>query len=150
MRVVIQRVKSAEVKVQPDYQAKIDEGLLIFLGIENEDNQEDIDWLVRKISNMRLFADKNNRMNLSLLDTGFKAMVISQFTLHASTKKGNRPSFVKAGKPEMAEPIYNNFVEKLSESLSQKVKTGVFGGDMEVTLTNNGPVTIFMDSKDKY
>ena len=150
MRVVIQRVKSAEVKVQPDYQAKIDEGLLVLLGIEDEDNQEDIDWLVRKISNMRLFADENNKMNLSLLDTGFEAMVISQFTLHASTKKGNRPSFIKAGKPEMAEPLYENFVQKLSESLSQNVKTGIFGGDMKVSLINDGPVTIFMDSKEKY
>ena len=149
MRVVIQRVKSAEVNVQPDYQAKIDEGLLVFLGIEDEDNQEDIDWLVRKISNMRLFADENQKMNLSLLDTGFEAMVISQFTLHASTKKGNRPSFVKAGKPEMAEPVYENFIQKLSESLGQNVKTGIFGADMEVKLINDGPVTIFMDSKNK-
>jgi len=148
MRVVIQRVKQAEVKVNPNYQAEIQEGLLIFLGIENEDSQEDISWLVRKISNMRLFADENNRMNLSLLDTGYEAMVISQFTLHASTKKGNRPSFTKAGKPEMAEPLYEKFVQKLSESLSQKVKTGLFGGDMQVRLTNDGPVTILMDTKD--
>ena len=150
MRVVIQRVKSAEVEVQSHYQAKIDEGLLIFLGIENEDTQEDIDWLVRKISNMRLFADDDQKMNLSLLDTGYEAMVISQFTLHASTKKGNRPSFIKAGKPEMAEPLYENFILKISETLNQKVKTGVFGGDMQVTLINDGPVTIFMDSKEKY
>jgi len=149
MRVIIQRVKSAEVKVHPNYQANINEGLLIFLGIENEDKQEDINWLVRKISNMRLFADDNQKMNLSLLDTRFEAMVISQFTLHASTKKGNRPSFVKAGKPEMAEPLYENFIQKLKELLSQNVKTGIFGGDMEVTLINNGPVTILMDSKDK-
>lgn len=150
MRIVIQRVKSAEVVVKPHYLAKIDAGLLIFIGIESEDTQEDIDWLVRKISNMRLFADENKKMNLSLLDTGFEAMVISQFTLHASTKKGNRPSFVKAGKPEIAEPLYNNFVDKLSQSLGQDVKTGVFGGDMKVKLINDGPVTIFMDSKESY
>ena len=146
MRVVIQRVKSAEVNVKPKYHARIDEGLLIFIGIEDEDTQEDINWLVRKISNIRLFADDAKKMNLSLIDTGFEAMVISQFTLYASTEKGNRPSFIKAGKPEMAEPLYNNFVEKLSESLGQPIKTGVFGGDMQVSLINDGPVTIFMES----
>lgn len=149
MRVIIQRVKSAEVRVQPSYQAKINAGLLLFVGIEAQDKHDDIDWLVRKISNMRLFGDANNKMNLSLIDTGFEAMVISQFTLHASTKKGNRPSFIKAGKPEMAEPLYDDFIQKLAQALNQSVKTGIFGGDMQVELINDGPVTIFMDSKNK-
>jgi len=150
MRVVIQRVKQAEVIVKPDYLAEIQDGLLIFLGIEDEDTQEDIDWLVRKISRMRLFSDENGKMNLSLLDTGFEAMVISQFTLHASTKKGNRPSFTKAAKPEIAEPLYQNFIKTLEQNLNKVVKTGIFGGDMQVSLTNDGPVTIIMDSKEKY
>ncbi len=150
MRVIIQRVKQAEVNVKPDYHAEINEGLLIFLGIEDEDTQEDIDWLVRKISRMRLFSDEDGKMNLSLLDTSFESLVISQFTLHASTKKGNRPSFTKAAKPEIAEPLYEDFVKTLKQNLNKDVKTGVFGGDMQVCLTNDGPVTIFMDSKDKY
>ncbi|RRO12483.1 D-aminoacyl-tRNA deacylase [Flavobacteriaceae bacterium 14752] len=150
MRVILQRVKQAEVKVKPDYQAEINEGLLIFLGIEDEDTQDDIDWLVRKISRMRLFSDQDGKMNLSLLDTGFETLVISQFTLHASTKKGNRPSFTKAAKPAIAEPLYKAFANTLKQNLNKEVKTGIFGGDMQVRLTNDGPVTIFMDSKDKY
>ncbi|QTY25863.1 D-aminoacyl-tRNA deacylase [Flavobacterium sp. CS20] len=149
MRVILQRVKQAEVKVKPDYHAEIQEGLLIFLGIADEDTQDDIDWLVRKISRMRLFSDEAGKMNLSLLDTGFEAMVISQFTLHASTKKGNRPSFIKAAKPELAEPLYEAFANTLEQNLNKEVKTGIFGGDMQVTLTNDGPVTIIMDSRDK-
>ncbi|MGX1023754.1 D-aminoacyl-tRNA deacylase [Psychroflexus sp. MBR-150] len=149
MRVILQRVKQAEVKVKPDYHAEIQEGLLIFLGIADEDTQDDIDWLVRKISRMRLFSDEAGKMNLSLLDTGFEALVISQFTLHASTKKGNRPSFIKAAKPELAEPLYEAFANTLEQNLNKEVKTGIFGGDMQVTLTNDGPVTIIMDSRDK-
>lgn len=150
MRVIIQRVKQAEVLVKPDYHAEINEGLLIFLGIEDDDTQDDIDWLVRKISRMRLFSEEDGKMNLSLLDTGFEVLVISQFTLHASTKKGNRPSFTKAAKPAIAEPLYEAFAEALGQNINKKVKTGIFGGDMQVRLTNDGPVTIFMDSKDKY
>ncbi len=150
MRVILQRVKQAEVKVKPYYQAEIHEGLLIFLGIEDEDTQDDIDWLVRKISRIRLFSDQDGKMNLSLLDTGFEALVVSQFTLHASTKKGNRPSFTKAAKPAIAKPLYDAFANTLKQNLNKEVKTGVFGGDMQVSLTNDGPVTIIMDSKDKY
>jgi len=149
MRIVIQRVKHAKVNIKPDYQAKINQGLLLFLGIEDEDTQEDIDWLVRKTSQMRLFSDDDGKMNLSLIDKNYEAMVISQFTLHASTKKGNRPSFIKAAKPEFAEPMYQKFIKKLSEVLSTQVKSGQFGADMQVTLQNDGPVTIFMDSKEK-
>lgn len=150
MRVILQRVKKAKVSIQPDYKSKIEQGLLIFLGIENEDSKEDLDWLVRKISSMRIFSDEDGKMNLSLLDTNFQAMVISQFTLHASTKKGNRPSFIKSAKPEMAQPLYEKFILELSQTLNQDIRTGVFGGDMKVELINDGPVTIFMDSKEKY
>ena len=147
MRAVIQRVKKAEVIVKPNYSSQIDQGLLIFLGIENEDNQTDIDWLVRKISNMRIFSDPEGKMNLSLLDTGFQAMVVSQFTLYASTKKGNRPSFVRSAKPGIAKPLYKKFIEDLAQELNQEVGTGIFGADMKVELINDGPVTIIIDSK---
>jgi len=150
MRIVIQRVKHANVNIVPDYEAKIGQGLLLFLGIEEADTLEDMDWLVRKVSQMRLFSDEDGKMNLSLIDQGFEALVISQFTLHASTKKGNRPSFIKAAKPNIAEPLYEKFIEKLSAVLSVPVKSGQFGADMQVTLQNDGPVTIFMDSKNKY
>ncbi|MBS3738963.1 D-aminoacyl-tRNA deacylase [Mesohalobacter halotolerans] len=149
MRVIIQRVKQADVKVKPEYQAEIQQGLLLFLGIEDKDTQEDVDWVVRKISRLRLFSDDAGKMNLSLLDTGFEAMVISQFTLHASIKKGNRPSFVRAAKPDFAESLYSDFIQKLSKSLGQNIKTGIFGANMEVSLLNDGPVTIFVDSKHK-
>ncbi len=150
MRVIIQRVKKAKVNVSPDFESKIGQGLLIFLGIEQEDTYEDLKWLVRKISAMRIFSDEDGKMNLSLLDKGFEALVISQFTLHASTKKGNRPSFIKAAKPNVAEPMYEKFILELSQTLNQEVKSGIFGADMQVSLQNDGPVTIFMDSKDKY
>jgi D-tyrosyl-tRNA(Tyr) deacylase len=149
MRIVIQRVKQAKVNIQPDYEASIKQGLLILLGIEDADSDEDIDWLVRKTSQMRLFSDEDGKMNLSLLDTGFEAMVVSQFTLHASTKKGNRPSFIKAGKPDFAKKMYDIFIKKLQEVLDTKVKSGQFGADMQITLLNDGPVTIFVDSKSK-
>jgi len=150
MRVVLQRVKKAKVNVYPDYESEINQGLLIFLGIEDEDSQQDLEWLVRKISQMRLFSDADGKMNLSLIDTGFQALVISQFTLHASTKKGNRPSFIKAAKPDFAKPMYENFISALSIALNQDIKSGIFGGNMQVELINDGPVTIFIDSKDKY
>lgn len=150
MRVILQRVKKAKVCIQPDYESNIEQGLLIFLGIESEDTQEDIHWLVRKISHMRIFADQDNKMNLSLKDTSFQAMVISQFTLHASTKKGNRPSFIKAAKPDIAQPLYEEFISELSQTLNQEIKSGIFGRDMQVELINDGPVTILIDSKEKY
>lgn len=150
MRVILQRVKHAKVSVQPDFESKIGQGLLIFLGIEQEDTYEDLKWLVRKISAMRIFSDEDGKMNLSLLDTSFEVLTISQFTLHASTKKGNRPSFIKAAKPNVAEPMYEKFILELSQTLNQEVKSGIFGADMQVSLQNDGPVTIFMDSKDKY
>lgn len=149
MRIIIQRVKHAQVKIEPDYKANIDKGFLIFVGIEDADTKEDSEWLVRKVSQMRLFSDTEGKMNLSLLDTGYDAMVISQFTLHASTKKGNRPSFIKAAKPNFAKPMYEQFIQVLSQKLDKAVASGQFGADMQVTLQNDGPVTIFMDSKDK-
>lgn len=150
MRLIIQRVKHAKVSIYPDYEANIGEGLLLFLGIEGQDTNDDIDWLVKKTTQLRLFSDENGKMNLSLFDKGFEAMVISQFTLHASTKKGNRPSFIKAAKPDFAKSMYKKFIEKLSTVLPQKVKSGQFGEDMQVNLQNDGPVTIFIDSKEKY
>lgn len=150
MRVILQRVKQAKVAVEPDFHDEIKEGLLIFLGIEDADTQNDIDWLVRKISRLRIFSDDNGKMNLSLIDTGFEAMVVSQFTLHASTKKGTRPSFTKSAQPELAKPLYEAFTKSLKLYINREVKTGVFGGHMQVSLVNDGPVTIFIDSKEKY
>ncbi|HET8810029.1 MAG TPA: D-aminoacyl-tRNA deacylase [Flavobacteriaceae bacterium] len=149
MRTVIQRVQKASVKIDGKTTAKIDQGLLILLGIENEDQQEGIAWLVRKIINLRIFSDENGVMNLSLKDIEGEAIVVSQFTLHASTKKGNRPSYIKAAKPEIAVPLYERFIFELENSLDKKVGTGKFGADMQVELINNGPVTILIDSKNK-
>ena len=149
MRAVIQRVSSAQVIVNGKTIGKIAQGLLILLGIENTDNDNDIEWLVKKIVNMRIFNDKNNIMNLSVKDIKGNILVISQFTLFAKTKKGNRPSYIKAAKPEIAIPLYNKFVNKLSEMLGQKVETGIFGAYMQVSLTNDGPVTIIIDSRQK-
>jgi len=149
MRVVLQRVSKASVQINHEINAVMHSGLLILLGIENEDSQEDIDWLCNKIVKMRIFNDENDAMNLSLLDVDGDAIVVSQFTLHASTKKGNRPSFIKAAKPDIAIPLYEKFVEKLEETLGKPVGTGKFGADMKVELINDGPVTILMDSKEK-
>ncbi len=149
MRAVLQRVSKASVSVAPDYFSQIGNGLLILLGVEDADTEEDVDWLIRKITNMRIFSDDKGKMNLSLLDKNYEALVVSQFTLHASTKKGNRPSFIKAAKPDYAEKMYNMFIEKLSKSVSTEVKSGIFGGDMKVELINDGPVTIIIDSKNK-
>src|SRR5690625_5028622 len=149
MRAVIQRVSEASVTIENSKKGKIGPGLLVFLGIEDEDTIEDIRWLSRKISNMRIFADENNAMNLSVKDVNGEALVISQFTLHANTKKGNRPSFIKAAKPEISEPLYHQFVEALEKHLEKPVATGEFGADMQVDLINDGPVTIIIDSKDK-
>lgn len=147
MRTVIQRVKNASVEIDHQEVAKIEAGVLILLGIEAADSEDDIAWLCRKISTMRIFNDEENVMNLSLKDTGGEAIVVSQFTLHASTKKGNRPSYIKSAKPEISKPLYEKFVTQLENKLGKKVGTGQFGADMQVHLCNDGPVTIMMDSK---
>lgn len=149
MRAVIQRVSKASVTVDHKVCAVMYQGLLILLGIEEEDSEEDIDWLCRKIINMRIFNDENDKMNESLKTTDGDAIVVSQFTLHASTKKGNRPSFIKAAKPEIAEPLYLKFISKFEKELGKDIGSGVFGGDMKVELLNDGPVTILLDSKEK-
>ena len=149
MKVVIQRVTKASVTIGNIKVASIQKGLLILLGIVNDDTQEDINWLVRKITNLRIFNDENGVMNTSLLDINGEVIVVSQFTLHASTKKGNRPSYIKAAKPEVAIPLYETFVSTLENEISSKVQTGQFGADMKVELLNDGPVTIIIDSKNK-
>jgi len=149
LRVVIQRVAEASVMIENKIVASINRGLLILLGIEDADSQEDIDWLVAKIAKIRIFGDENNVMNLSVQDIDGEIIVVSQFTLHAGTKKGNRPSYIKAAKPEIAIPLYENFVRKLESEISKKVQTGEFGADMKVSLLNDGPVTILIDSKNK-
>ena len=149
MRATIQRVTTASVKVDQIIVSEISNGLLIFLGIEEADKDEDINWLSNKIVNLRIFNDAQGVMNLSLLQVNGEALVISQFTLHASTKKGNRPSYIKAAKPEIAVPIYESFVTQLEKDLGQKVGTGIFGADMKVALLNDGPVTIQIDTKNK-
>lgn len=149
MKVVLQRVSSASVSIDNKVVADIQTGLLILVGIEDEDNQEDINWLTSKIANIRIFEDDNQVMNLSIKDIEGNVIVVSQFTLHANTKKGNRPSYIKASKPNVAIPLYENFVQQLEKELGKKVQTGVFGADMKVALINDGPVTILIDSKNK-
>lgn len=149
MRVVIQRVSEASVTINQETVAAINQGLLVLVGIEDADTQEDIDWLCQKITNLRIFGDENQVMNLSVKDIDGELIVVSQFTLYAATKKGNRPSYIKASRPEIAIPLYENFVQKLTEQLGKKIQTGVFGADMKVSLVNDGPVTICMDSKNK-
>ncbi|MCB0651367.1 MAG: D-tyrosyl-tRNA(Tyr) deacylase [Saprospiraceae bacterium] len=149
MRVVIQRVSEASVTIEGEINANIEKGLLVLLGIEDTDTQEDIEWLCKKISNLRVFDDPNGVMNLSILDIEGDIIVVSQFTLHASTKKGNRPSYIRAAKPDFAIPMYENFVQQLSASTGKTIQTGVFGADMKVRLLNDGPVTIIIDSKIK-
>lgn len=149
MRVVIQRVLESSVKVDNKIVGQIDHGLLILLGIEEADNREDIDWLSNKICNLRIFNDENEIMNKSILDIGGDILLVSQFTLHASTKKGNRPSYIKAAKQEFANTMYEKFKDQLSNILSKPVQSGVFGADMKVSLLNDGPVTILIDSKNK-
>lgn len=147
MRVVLQRVSQASVKIDQKTNAEIGDGLLILLGIENEDSDEDISWLCSKIAKMRIFNDESGIMNNSLLDIDGGAIVVSQFTLHASTKKGNRPSYIKAAKPDVAIPLYEKFIRTLEKELGKPVGTGEFGADMKVSLVNDGPVTIIVDSK---
>ncbi len=149
MRAVIQRVKSASVIIEDELKASIGEGLLVLLGIEESDGEEDISWLARKICQLRIFDDEAGVMNLPITDTGGEILVVSQFTLHASTKKGNRPSYSKAARPEFAIPVYEKFCVRLRDDLGKPVKTGVFGAMMQVELINDGPVTILIDTKNK-
>ena len=149
MRTVIKRVTNASVTVESKVVAEIQKGLLVFVGIEEADTQEDLDWLVTKIAQLRIFNDENEVMNLSVQDIDGDVLVVSQFTLHAATKKGNRPSYIKAAKPDFAIPMYERFVKALESKLGKKVPTGIFGADMKVLLLNDGPVTIQMDSKNK-
>lgn len=149
MRAVIQRVSEATVTINNSEKSSINSGLVVLLGIEEADTNEDIEWLSGKISRLRIFDDNNGIMNLSVNNVNGEVMVISQFTLHASTKKGNRPSYVKAAKPEIAIPIYNDFIKKLTYDINRKVKAGEFGAFMQVALINDGPVTIIIDTKNK-
>lgn len=149
MRVVIQRVKQASVKINKSEYSSISNGLLVFISVENFDTDEDIDWLSKKICNLRIFNDEESKMNLSVLDVKGDVLLVSQFTLHASTKKGNRPSYIRASKPEIAIPLYNKFVKKLTNHLGKEVKTGEFGAMMDIFLINDGPVTIVIDTKNK-
>jgi len=149
LKVVIQRVTSASVTISEKIVAQIDNGLLVLVGIEDADSQEDINWLCQKIVNLRVFADENEVMNWSVKDIQGDIIVVSQFTLHANTKKGNRPSYIKASKPPIAIPLYNNFVLQMELELGKKIQTGQFGADMRVALINDGPVTIIIDSKNR-
>ncbi|MEJ1222572.1 D-aminoacyl-tRNA deacylase [Sediminicola sp. 1XM1-17] len=149
MRAIIQRVSKASVAVEEKITSKIDNGLLVLLGIEDADTQEDLEWLSKKIVNLRIFNDSEGVMNQSLLDIGGNAIVVSQFTLHASTKKGNRPSYIKAAKPPVAVPLYEKFVTQMEQDLGKEVGTGIFGADMQVELINDGPVTIAIDTKNR-
>lgn len=149
MKAVIQRVSKASVTIAGVNVASINNGLLVLLGIIDEDSQDDIKWLSNKIVNLRIFGDENGVMNKSVIEVNGDVIVVSQFTLHASTKKGNRPSYIKASKPEIAIPLYGTFVKQLELDLGKKVQTGQFGADMKVELLNDGPVTIIMDSKSR-
>jgi D-tyrosyl-tRNA(Tyr) deacylase len=149
MKVVIQRVQSAQVEIAKQVVGKINQGLLVLVGFEAADTQEDIDWVVSKTVNLRIFADENGVMNCSLLETGGSLLLVSQFTLHASTKKGNRPSYIQAAKPEIAIPLYEKCIQAFEWALQKTIQTGQFGADMQVSLLNDGPVTILIDSKNK-
>lgn len=149
MRVVIQRVSRASVTIQGKTKSRIGRGLLVLIGIEESDNEKDSEWLCNKIVQLRVFDDSNGVMNLSLLDIGGEILAVSQFTLHAKTRKGNRPSYIRAATPETAIPLYNKFIIRLSELLGKEIGTGEFGAMMQVELTNDGPVTIIIDSREK-
>ncbi len=149
MRVVVQRVKQASVQINQQTHASIGQGLLILLGIEHTDEQADIDWLISKIVKLRIFNDEQDKMNLSVQDIKGECLIVSQFTLHALVKKGNRPSYIRAALPEKAIPLYEKFIQKMENELPAKVVSGVFGADMKVSLINDGPVTIIMDTKNK-
>lgn len=149
MRALIQRVKQASVTIEGNLKSKINKGLLVLLGIEDADTNDDINWLCNKIANLRIFDDENGVMNLSLKDVKAQILVVSQFTLFASTKKGNRPSYIRASKPDIAVPIYEQFCKELEETINNKIETGSFGAHMDVKLINDGPVTIWIDSREK-
>ncbi|KQS35370.1 D-aminoacyl-tRNA deacylase [Pedobacter sp. Leaf194] len=149
MRAVLQRVTEASCVVEGKITGQIESGFLVLLGIEDADSNEDVDWLAQKVVNMRVFADENDLMNKALADIGGSILLISQFTLFASTKKGNRPGFTKAAKPDVAIPLYEQMIDKLSSLLGKKVETGIFGADMKISLVNDGPTTIFIDTKNK-
>lgn len=149
MRVLVQRVASASVTIEGKVHSSIENGLLVLVGIEEADNQEDVAWLAQKITNLRIFNDAEGVMNVSVKDSGGEIIAVSQFTLHAATKKGNRPSYIKAAKPDIAIPLYEAFVKALEGELGKAIGTGVFGADMKVALVNDGPVTIWMDSKNR-
>ena len=149
MRVLIQRVKKGSVEVDNQIISKINQGIVLFVGIENSDDDIDIEWICKKVSQLRIFDDEKKIMNKSLIDIDGEILIISQFTLHALTKKGNRPSYIKAAKSELAVNIYNDFLKEISKKLNKTPKAGVFGADMLVKIENDGPVTIFMDSKNK-
>ncbi|RHJ77006.1 D-aminoacyl-tRNA deacylase [Parabacteroides sp. AM08-6] len=149
MRTVTQRVQYASVTIDGQLKSKIGKGLLVLVGIEDRDTQEDIEWLCKKITNLRIFDDENGVMNRSVIETGGEVMVVSQFTLHASTKKGNRPSYIHASKPEIAIPMYETFCSEMGLQLGKEVATGTFGADMKIELLNDGPVTILIDSQNK-
>ena len=149
MRVVLQRVSKASVTIEDKIFSEIGHGLLILVGIEDEDTQEDIDWLATKIMQLRIFDDENGVMNLSVKDVDGEILIVSQFTLHANTKKGNRPSYIRASKPDFAIPMYEKFIQKIEELLDKKAGTGRFGAMMDVALVNDGPVTIIIDTKQK-
>ena len=149
MKVVIQRVRSAQVAIDEKVVGQIEKGVLVLVGFEVADTQEDIDWVVAKTVNLRIFNDENGVMNCSLLETGGSLLLVSQFTLHASTKKGNRPSYIQAAKPEIAIPLYEKCIQAFEWALQKTIQTGQFGADMQVSLLNDGPVTILIDSKNK-
>jgi D-tyrosyl-tRNA(Tyr) deacylase len=149
MRTVIQRVSEASVKISGEVTALIGKGLLVLLGIEETDDLEDIEWLCGKIARLRIFPDKDGVMNLSVVESGGNILLVSQFTLHAGTKKGNRPSYIRAARPELAIPLYEKFILQMERETGKKIQTGTFGADMKVMLVNDGPVTIIIDSKNK-
>ena len=149
MRAVIQRVVKASVTIDGNIYSSIQQGLLVFLGIEDVDNVSDIEWLSGKIVNLRIFNDEEGVMNLSVLDVSGDILLVSQFTLHASTKKGNRPSYIRASKPPVAIPLYENMIKSLEHDMRKEIKTGIFGADMKVELLNDGPVTIYIDSRNR-
>lgn len=149
MRAVIQKVTRASLSIDSEIYSQIEEGLMVLLGIEDADTKEDIEWLADKIRKLRIFEDENGVMNLSVEDVKGEMMIVSQFTLHASTKKGNRPTYIRASKPEFSKPMYESFVARTREVFAGKVATGVFGADMQIELVNNGPTTIIIDTKNK-
>jgi D-tyrosyl-tRNA(Tyr) deacylase len=149
MRILIQRVTEASVTVDQKEKSRIEKGLLVFVGIEDTDSEKDVDYLCKKTVNLRIFDDEKGIMNKSIIDIGGEILVVSQFTLHASTKKGNRPSYIRAAKPDYSIPIYEEFCEKLSQMMNKEIKTGVFGAYMKVSLVNDGPVTLWIDSKNR-